>query len=765
MTPSTSNVIQQQTARLIAFYLPQFHTIPENDAWWGEGFTEWTNVRKAQSLYPGHLQPRIPGELGYYDLNDSTILEKQSAMARQHGIEGFCYHYYYFGKGKRLLEMPVDRLLQNQKPDFPFCLCWANENWTRTWDGGDNMILMQQSYLPEDLEGFALSVSPFFKDPRYIRVDGKPLLVIYNTRSIPETKSTLTQLRTIWRNETGLDVHISAALTFGETAPMELGVDSAVEFPPHNVRNANLPVDAIGFHEEFHGTVWDYHAHVLNSIAEPDRPYPYFPTVVTDWDNTARRGHRGSLFVNGNPIAYQQWLISSIRRSVRCNKEDSRLVFINAWNEWAEGTYLEPDNERGFSYLQATKAANTNGDPMSHLLDSLTGSGPLDPATTVIFATALRNYSNLFSSESNPANSWFQGFKDRYGKMSHVISDLAGQVRNQKAKLEKQRSKNDKLRIKAEEENQRRKQLEGSMVYRALSPLIQLEGKFKGQPSKNRHSKKTSPVKTPALPSSQHSPTEAAKSIKWLDDSSIQIENATLLLASDQDLHLLDSSPKEFILGKTTSMVHLLLGWIDEIRPKRIVDIGVFKGGSVVFLHASCTPEKLVAIERNTVKCEPLEEYLKTADTDNSVSVRYGVDQADLSALESIYSEEFGNENIDMVIDDASHFLYQTRESFRFFFPRLRPGGYYIIEDWGWAHWPEDCWQKEKGGEYFKNKDPLSNLLMELMILSASAPDVVESLWVNKNQVLVKRGPRKLESPFSPEAFVLNREIALPKIP
>ncbi len=762
--------------RVVAFYLPQFHAIPENDAWWGEGFTEWTNVTRARSLFPGHRQPRVPGDLGYYDLNADEVPARQAELARAHGIEGFCYYYYYFGVGKRLLEMPVDRLLRPGAPDFPFCLCWANENWTRAWDGGQNEILMRQEYGPADIEGFARSVIPFFEDPRYLRIGDKPLLVIYNTRAIPDTRETLERLRQIWRDEAGLEVHLTAALTFGESSPLQLGADSAVEFPPHNVSNIDVDPASVGLGDDFQGKVWDYHAHVIDTITAPDRPFPCFPTVVTDWDNTPRRGDRGSLFINSDPVAYHQWLAASIRRSRRCHPADSRFVFVNAWNEWAEGTYLEPDTDRGLTYLRATRAAVQGESFPASLLDRALGGEPLLPEESRLLRQSFARYPEVFSDSASLLDSWFAGYRDRQRRMSEKIEVLQRKLTEHRAKVKRERAKKEKLLEKVNAEKERLRRLEGSVAIRALKPLVRIEKGLRnlfGKPDEAPPTAVDSPpggdVNRPwpqsTAPADSRVPAPR-RDLDWTSEVTLRFPNTSVRLAAvDEELRRLESTPESFVLGKSREMVERLIGWLDELRPSRIVDIGVFKGGSAVLLNEYCTPAKLVAIERNALPCEPLDRYLETGGFGESVRIHYGVDQSDLETLEELYEDDFGAHCLDLVIDDASHFLFETRESFRFYFPRLRPGGFYIIEDWGWAHWPEDHWQKEKGGDYFARKDPLSNLVLEVMLLAASAPDLVESVWLDRGQVLIRRGPREIESPFRPETLVLNRGLDVPVIP
>jgi lipopolysaccharide biosynthesis protein len=342
--------------RLIAFYLPQFHPTPENDLWWGKGFTEWTNVTKAEPLFEGHRQPHLPSDFGFYDLRVRETRREQIQMAKQYGLDGFCYHYYWFS-GKRILNLPLDDMLADPESDMPFCLCWANENWTRRWDAGDHEVLIAQEYLPDDDLNFIKSVEPFFKDRRYIRLDGKPYLIVYRPQHLPNARKTVE----IWRDHCrsiGLgEIHICAALILDNEDYAQFGFDSGVEFPPHNMRPANSNIQ-VNFRVDFRGYVIQY-----MDIAQSylDRAYGamrVFKTVFPSWDNTARTKERALVVLNGTPDNYEYWLASTID-IVKRSKEHDELIFINAWNEWAEGCHLEPDRWFGHGFLQATLNAKT----------------------------------------------------------------------------------------------------------------------------------------------------------------------------------------------------------------------------------------------------------------------------------------------------------------------------------------------------------------------------------------------------------------------
>lgn len=342
------------TPRLIAFYLTQFHPTPENDEWWGKGFTEWTNVTKAQPLFKSHYQPHLPGDFGFYDLRVRETRREQITVAKQYGIDGFCYHYYWFS-GKRILNLPLDDMLADSISDMPFCLCWANENWTRRWDAADHEILIAQEYLPEDDLNFIKSLIPFFNDKRYICVDGKPFLIVYRPQHLPNARKTINVWREYCRSIGLGEIHLCAALTHGNEDYAQFGFDSGVEFPPHNLKHSNIN-NAIKFFDAFQGNVMQY-AMIAQSFI--DRTYGtagtarVFKTVFPSWDNTARTQSRALVVLNGTPDNYEYWLSSTIDIVQHSNKDD-QLVFINAWNEWAEGCHLEPDRRFGHEFLQAT---------------------------------------------------------------------------------------------------------------------------------------------------------------------------------------------------------------------------------------------------------------------------------------------------------------------------------------------------------------------------------------------------------------------------
>ncbi len=345
--------------RLIAFYLPQYHPIPENDLWWGKGFTEWANVAKARPNFEGHYQPHIPADLGFYDLRLPEVRHEQAELARQHGVYGFCYYYYWFG-GKRLLNRPLDEVLQTGQPDLPFCVCWANENWTRRWDGQESKILIAQRHSKADDLNFIDHLIPAFRDERYIRVNGKPLLIVYRLNMLPNPAETALRWREQCRKAGVGDIYLASMQSFNTLAegedPKHYGFDAAIEFPPHGMGViADAPAPLIN--ADFHGLIYDYVATAKNFINKKIPPYPMFRSVMTAWDNTARRQDAGHIFINATPEHYQYWLSEMLDKTYKFNRGEERLIFVNAWNEWGEGNHLEPDRKYGHAYLEATRDA------------------------------------------------------------------------------------------------------------------------------------------------------------------------------------------------------------------------------------------------------------------------------------------------------------------------------------------------------------------------------------------------------------------------
>jgi len=343
--------------RVIAFYLPQFHPIPENDRWWGPGFTEWTNVTRGRPMYAGHYQPRRPGELGYYDLRVPEVRRRQEDLARKYGIHGFCYYYYWFS-GQRLLERPLDLMLADRESDFPFCVCWANENWSRRWDGSEQDILMEQKHLPDDPVRFIEDLVPMLRDPRYIRVNGAPIVLVYRPDIIPVRTSVLRTWRTTAESLGIGPLHLCAVQSFGYSSSLEDGFDAMVEFPPHSIGVGEVTASMPDVVPEFKGKIYSYPDVIRFCLNQGSGiGLPVYRGLMSGWDNTARRGYNSHIFHDGTPENYEVWLRRLLDYTRRHHHGDHRLVFVNAWNEWGEGAYLEPDEQYGYGFLEATSRA------------------------------------------------------------------------------------------------------------------------------------------------------------------------------------------------------------------------------------------------------------------------------------------------------------------------------------------------------------------------------------------------------------------------
>ncbi len=362
----------------IAFYLPQFHPIPENDEAYGEGFTEWTNVKKAQPLFEGHYQPRVPLHEDYYSLLDPQVMVEQARLAKQYGVYGFCYYHYWFSGGKKLLEKPVEMMLETPAIDIPFCLCWANENWSKRWDGGDNGIIAMQSYGDlEDVKNHVDYLCRFFEDSRYIRIDGAPLLLIYKPELIPNLTEVVSCIREqaeangfseirlavqypkYYLDGQGLDlfdyyIQFEPALNFEKTitwrkAIKNIMIKLGLKKFSQSLRNSNAyyAIKTNPSHHDY-DEVW---SQIVNDRCEDRR---VIPCGFVDWDNTARN-KSGHVFDGASPEKFQHYLSQLVKKVSESDAAD--MIFINAWNEWAEGCYLEPDEKYGYAYLEAHKAA------------------------------------------------------------------------------------------------------------------------------------------------------------------------------------------------------------------------------------------------------------------------------------------------------------------------------------------------------------------------------------------------------------------------
>ncbi|MEB0120482.1 glycoside hydrolase family 99-like domain-containing protein [Pseudomonas sp. CCI1.2] len=343
-------------SKLLAFYLPQFHRTVENSEWWGPGFTEWTNVAGGKPNFDGHYQPHIPRELGFYDLTHPDIMYEQAELAKLYGVHGFCFYHYWFS-GRRILERPVENFLKSDI-DIKFCLCWANENWTRTWSGDTKSVLLGQEYADEDNQKFIDSLVEYFSDPRYILVDGKPLLVVYRAKDIPDPSACFAIWRALAVEKGFAGLHITVVDFYDISDPSEVQADALVEFPPHKFNGPqSIPTSMPVFtNPEFAGGVVDYTKVIAQSARREKPSFKLYRGIIPSWDNTARRQNTPTTLINATPTLFGIWLRylrAYTRENLPQNTEESdNFIFINAWNEWGEGCHLEPDQKWGLGYLE-----------------------------------------------------------------------------------------------------------------------------------------------------------------------------------------------------------------------------------------------------------------------------------------------------------------------------------------------------------------------------------------------------------------------------
>ncbi|KVU62731.1 glycoside hydrolase family 99-like domain-containing protein [Burkholderia ubonensis] len=348
-----------EVPRTFAFYLPQFHPIAENNWAHGMGFTEWNNVIKSKPLFPGHYQPKVPGELGYYDLRSFDVMREQVDLALAHGISGFCFYYYYF-HGKKLLYKPIENYIRSDLK-MPFFFLWANENWSKRWDGGDQEVIIEQHHSPEDDVAFIRELFPLFEDERYTKVNGKPVLMIYKAHLFPDVLSTTE----IWREEMakrgfpGIYLVMVDDWSSDPVQPRQLGFDASYEIPSNVTPSDVLYEDAesLGLQDDFTGRIVDYDKFAKFHMSRSFPEYRRFRTVMLPWDNTARYGSRAIVHVNTQTDAYKTWLSQAMLDTYTRYPAEERFVFLHSWNEWCEGTYLEPDGKSGRRYLEQTRDA------------------------------------------------------------------------------------------------------------------------------------------------------------------------------------------------------------------------------------------------------------------------------------------------------------------------------------------------------------------------------------------------------------------------
>ncbi|WP_276836121.1 glycoside hydrolase family 99-like domain-containing protein [Megasphaera stantonii] len=346
--------------KIIAYYLPQMHPTPENDAWWGKGVTEWNNVSRAVPQFIGHYQPRLPGELGFYDLRIKENLIRQIELAEMYGIYAFCWYYYWFD-GKRLLERPLDMYLSSKEIEFPFCLCWANESWTKGFFGSSQEVIMKQNHTVDSYFRFIEDIAKYLKDDRYVMIDGKKLLIVYKPQNIPDCNIVLNYWREYCKKMDIGNLYLVGCWTSDQSADfISYGFDAIAEFQPGSImkycvkKNQTVPF----VNKNFSGVVYSYKDIIDNAIYKKNFvKKKMYHAVMPMWDNTPRRNDKGNVIYHGStPALYKFWLKDIILQNKNEELED-RLIFLNAWNEWGEGAYLEPDKRYGYAYLQATKEA------------------------------------------------------------------------------------------------------------------------------------------------------------------------------------------------------------------------------------------------------------------------------------------------------------------------------------------------------------------------------------------------------------------------
>jgi lipopolysaccharide biosynthesis protein len=362
--------------KLIAFYLPQYHPIPENDEWWGKGFTEWTNVAKSKPLFPGHYQPHLPADLGFYDLRLPEVREAQAKLAKEYGIHGFCYYHYWFN-GRMVLEKPFNEVLDSGSPDFPFCLSWANENWTKRWDGLDQEVLLEQNYDAYDPIEHITWLEKAFRDSRYIRINGKPLFLVYKAGDIPKIEVIIDQWRTYIESKGYPGIYIcfmrSDCTESGHSnipGILDRGFDAYVDFQFGYFIDRNQRRESQNLLQKLarkiksplstalslttSASISSYREAVSKALSQKTTNYKTFPCVFPSWDNSARRKKGQTITQNHDEELYGEWLEHATKK-VQSNGKDEKIVFINAWNEWAEGCHLEPDMKNGHKFLEKTK--------------------------------------------------------------------------------------------------------------------------------------------------------------------------------------------------------------------------------------------------------------------------------------------------------------------------------------------------------------------------------------------------------------------------
>ena len=419
------NNYKPELIKTICFYLPQFHAIKENDDWWGSGFTEWTNVKKASKQYDYHYQPRIPdNDLGYYDLSNGEVMQKQAELAKKYGVHGFCFYHYWFD-AKRLLEKPVDTLLKNKDIDMPFCLCWANENWTRVWDGSEDDVLIAQKHSDEDDILFIKDLSRYFSDKRYITVDGRPLIIIYRPSLLPDIKKTSHRWREWCRKEGFGEIYLAYTQSFDNQDPSEYGLDAAIEFPPNNANITNI-TDKIKTVSGFDGQIWDWNELYERSTKVRPKKYKFFQAANPGWDNTPRKGKNASIVIGNSPLKFTNYIKNICQHTLKnpLLSKNEKFIFINAWNEWAEGAYLEPDKVYGYSYLNSLKQGLLSAEAST--INKTKFSSKIAVVIHAFYPEILQSYLELLDQNDQKSNLkiYISTTKEKLSEVKRILSDF-----------------------------------------------------------------------------------------------------------------------------------------------------------------------------------------------------------------------------------------------------------------------------------------------------------------------------------------------------
>lgn len=394
---------RQKRAKVLAYYLPQFHPVDINDKQWGAGFTEWRQLPRAMPRFEGHIQPRIPRDLGCYSLAEGDVMRRQINMAKAAGLYGFCFYHYWFD-GKRVLEKPMERFLADPTLEFPFCIMWANENWTRTWDGSEKEVILALEYREENEISLIDDFARHMKDPRYIRLNNRPILFIYRAGQIPQTKKTIARWRKLFRSRHDIAPLFFQAQAFGDDDPRLFGFDGAIEFPPHKVLN-NAPdvkhmISMID--RQFEGTIVTYESIVKSAERGPAPAYPLIRTVFPSWDNDARRPGRSTIVANSTPKQFADWLGWAVFQAEMQPIFGESIVCVNAWNEWAEGAYLEPDVHFGAAYLNALARVVFNAEDVADHKKRrilLVGHDAMNFGAQILLANIARTFVRQFGCE------------------------------------------------------------------------------------------------------------------------------------------------------------------------------------------------------------------------------------------------------------------------------------------------------------------------------------------------------------------------------